>query len=165
LSRAATYWKTFGGHTYAAGLTLREEHLKEFTDRFNTLSFDGIESSMMLPQITVDAEITLSQITPDLIEGLALFNPFGPENENPVFLTKDVYDAGNSRLVGKGFRHIKLEVVDHTSDIPMPGIAFCQQEFFNRIKAGQPVDICYTIEENTHGSKSFTQLMVKDIRS
>ena len=156
--------ENFGGHTYAAGLTLREEHLKEFTDRFNILSFDGIEPGMMLPQITVDAEITLSQITPALIEGLALFNPFGPENENPVFLTKDVYDAGNSKLVGKGFRHIKLEVADHTSEIPMPGIAFCQHDFYKRIKAGQPVDICYTIEDNTHGSKSFTQLMIKDIR-
>ena len=157
--------ENFGGHTYAAGLTLREEHLKEFTDRFNTLSFDGIETRMMLPQITVDAGITLSQITPAFIEGLALFHPFGPENENPVFLTKDVYDAGNSMLVGKDLRHIKLEVVDQSSEIPMPGIAFCQNGFYQRIKAGQPVDICYTIEENAHGSKSFTQLMIKDIRS
>ena len=156
--------ENFGGHTYAAGLTLREEHLNEFVDRFNTISFDGIEPGMMLPQITVDAEITLSQITPSFIEGLALFNPFGPENENPVFLTKDVYDTGGSKLVGKGFRHIKLEMTDRTTDEPMPGIAFSQHDFYQRIKSGLPVDICYTIEENTHGSKSFTQLMVKDIR-
>jgi single-stranded-DNA-specific exonuclease len=119
---------------------------------------------MMLPQITVDAEITLSQITPDFIDGLSLFNPFGPENENPIFLSRDVRDAGSSKLVGKGFKHIKLEVVDNTTEVPMPGIAFSQHDFFQRIKSGQPVDICYTIEENTHGSKSFTQLMVKDIR-
>lgn len=156
--------ENFGGHTYAAGLTLREEHLNEFINRFNTLSFDGIEPGMMLPQITVDAEITFSQITPSFIDGLALFNPFGPENENPVFLTRDVYDAEGSKLVGKGFRHIKLEVTDRTTEKPMPGIAFSQHDFFQRIKSGQPVDICYTIEENTHGSKSFTQLMVKDIR-
>ena len=156
--------ENFGGHTYAAGLTLREEHLNEFISRFNTLSFDGIEPGMMLPQITVNAEITFSQITPSFIEGLALFNPFGPENENPVFLTKDVYDTDGSRLVGKGFRHIKLEVTDRTTEKPMPGIAFSQHDFFQRIKSGQPVDICYTIEENTHGSKSFTQLMIKDIR-
>ncbi|MCE5177995.1 MAG: single-stranded-DNA-specific exonuclease RecJ, partial [Porphyromonadaceae bacterium] len=156
--------ENFGGHTYAAGLTLREEHLNEFINRFNTLSFDGIEPGMMLPQITVDAEITFSQITPSFIDGLALFNPFGPENENPVFLTRDVYDAEGSKLVGKGFRHIKLEVTDRTTERPMPGIAFSQHDFFQRIKSGQPVDICYTIEENTHGSKSFTQLMVKDIR-
>ncbi|MCE5205676.1 MAG: single-stranded-DNA-specific exonuclease RecJ, partial [Porphyromonadaceae bacterium] len=156
--------ENFGGHTYAAGLTLREEHLSEFIDRFNTISFDGIEAGMMLPQITVDAEISFSQITPSFIEGLTLFNPFGPENENPIFLTKDVYDTGGSKLVGKGFRHIKLEMKDHTTEEPMPGIAFSQHDFYQRIKSGLPVDICYTIEENTHGSKSFTQLMVKDIR-
>jgi single-stranded-DNA-specific exonuclease len=156
--------ENFGGHTYAAGLTLKEENLQEFIQRFNTFSFDSIEPGMMLPQITVDAEITFSQITPDFIEGLSLFNPFGPENENPIFLSREVRDAGTSKLVGKGLKHIKLEMVDHTTDVPIPGIAFSQHDFFQRIKSGLPVDICYTIEENTHGSKSFTQLMVKDIR-
>ena len=156
--------ENFGGHMYAAGLTLKEEHLQEFTDRFNSLSFDGIEAGMMLPQITVDAEISLSQITPRFIEGLKLFSPFGPENDNPVFLSRSVLDSGNSKLVGKGFRHIKLELKDQTREAPMPGIAFCQQDFFQKIKGGEPVDICYTIEETTHGSRSFTQLMIKDIR-
>ena len=156
--------ENFGGHMYAAGLTLKEEHLQEFTDRFNSLSFDGIEAGMMLPQITVDAEISLSQITPRFIEGLKMFSPFGPENDNPVFLSRSVLDSGNSKLVGKGFRHIKLELKDQTREAPMPGIAFCQQDFFQKIKGGEPVDICYTIEENTHGSRSFTQLMIKDIR-
>ena len=156
--------ENFGGHMYAAGLTLKEEHLQEFTDRFNSLSFDGIEAGMMLPQITVDAEISLSQITPRFIEGLKLFSPFGPENDNPVFLSRSVLDSGNSKLVGKGFRHIKLELKDQPREATMPGIAFCQQDFFQKIKGGEPVDICYTIEENTHGSRSFTQLMIKDIR-
>ena len=156
--------ENFGGHMYAAGLTLKEEHLKEFTDRFNSLSFDGIEPGMMLPQITVDAEISLSQITPKFIADLKLFSPFGPENENPVFLSRNVLDSGNSKLVGKGFRHIKLELKDQTREAPMPGIAFCQQDFFQKIKGGEPVDICYTLEENTHGSRSFMQLMIKDIR-
>uniref|UniRef100_UPI002620A857 single-stranded-DNA-specific exonuclease RecJ n=1 Tax=uncultured Proteiniphilum sp. TaxID=497637 RepID=UPI002620A857 len=91
--------ENFGGHTYAAGLTLREENLPAFTERFNMLSFDGVEARMMLPQITVDAEISLSQISPALIAGIDLFNPFGPENENPIFLTREAFDAGNSRLV------------------------------------------------------------------
>jgi len=156
--------ENFGGHMYAAGLTLKEEHLKEFTDRFNSLSYDGIEPGMMLPHITVDAEITLSQITPEFITDLKLFSPFGPENENPVFLSRNVLDSGNSKLVGKGFRHIKLELKDQTREAPMPGIAFCRQDFFQMIKAGKPVDICYTLEENTHGNRSFTQLMIKDIR-
>ena len=93
-----------------------------------------------------------------------MFNPFGPENENPVFLTRGVFDTGNSRLVGKSQRHIKLEMVDQSTNTFMPGIAFAQHDNFKRIKDGFPVDICYTIEENTHGNRSFTQLMVKDIR-
>ncbi|NLJ01564.1 MAG: single-stranded-DNA-specific exonuclease RecJ [Bacteroidales bacterium] len=156
--------ENFGGHTYAAGLTLREENLEEFRDRFNALSFDQVKKRMMSPQITVDAEITFSRITPELVEGLSLFSPFGPENENPVFLTRAVYDTGNSKLVGKGNRHIKLELIDETVTSPLPGIAFSLQDHFKRIKDGLPVDICYSIEKNTHGNKSFTQLMVKDIR-
>ncbi len=156
--------ENFGGHMYAAGLTLREENLEEFTRRFNSLSFDEIEPGMLLPQINVDAEITLSQITPEFLEGLKKFIPFGPENENPIFLTRNVLDAGNSKLVGKGLRHIKLEIVDGSTTTPMHGIAFCQKEYYKKIKDREPVDICYTIEENTHGSTSFTQLMVKDIR-
>ncbi len=156
--------ENFGGHTYAAGLTLLEENLDEFQRRFNDLSFSQVEKRMMSPQITVDVEIPFSSITPDLVEGLSLFSPFGPENENPVFLTRDVYDGGGSKLVGKGNRHIKLELVDDTMETPMPGIAFSQQDHFKRIKEGFPVDICYSIERNTHGSKSFTQLMIRDIQ-
>jgi single-stranded-DNA-specific exonuclease len=155
--------ENFGGHTYAAGLTLREENLEEFTRRFNTLSFDEIEPKMMMPQITIDAEITFSQITPELIEGLKLFNPFGPDNENPVFLTRNVTNAGGSKLVGKDLQHIKLEITDNTTATPMQAIAFGQQKHFRKIKDGIPVEICYTIEENTHNSP-FTQLVVRDIR-
>lgn len=156
--------ENFGGHTYAAGLTLREENLEEFTRRFNSLSFDEIEPGMLLPQINVDAEITLSQISPEFVDGLKKFIPFGPENENPIFLTKNVFDTGNSKLVGKGLRHIKLEIVDSSTTNPMQGIAFCQQSYYKKLKENEPVDICYTIEENTHGSTTFTQLMIKDIR-
>jgi single-stranded-DNA-specific exonuclease len=156
--------ENFGGHTYAAGLTLRGENLQEFTERFNMLSFDGVEARMMLPQITVDVEIPLSQISPFLIAGLDLFNPFGPENENPIFLSREVVDAGGSRLVGQEGRHIKMEIVDKTTDRPFPGIAFSRHDFYPHIKAGLPVDICYTIEENRHGGNSFTQLIIKDIK-
>ncbi|HBL34558.1 MAG TPA: single-stranded-DNA-specific exonuclease RecJ [Porphyromonadaceae bacterium] len=156
--------ENFGGHMYAAGLTLREENLPEFTRRFNSLSFDGIESRMMTPQITVDAEIPLSQITHEFVQELALFSPFGPENENPLFMTKGVRDSGGSKLVGKGLRHIKLEIVDDSISAPVQAIAFSKHSYFQRIKEGQPIDICYTIEENTHGSRSFIQLLIKDIR-
>ncbi|MGI6573501.1 MAG: single-stranded-DNA-specific exonuclease RecJ [Fermentimonas sp.] len=156
--------ENFGGHTYAAGLTLREENLQEFRKRFNSLSFDKVESRMMSPQITVDSHLSFSDITQDLVEGLSLFSPFGPENENPVFLTRGVYDAGGSKLVGRGNRHIKLELLDGTVTTPVQGIAFSQKDHFVRLKEGLPVDICYSIEQNTRGNRAFTQLMVKDIR-
>ena len=156
--------ENFGGHTYAAGLTLREEHLEEFTKRFQTLSFDEIESKMMRPQINVDAEITFSEITPELVEGLKLFAPFGPDNENPVFLTRDVFDSGGSKLVGKDSQHIKLELKDNSTNRSMQAIAFGKKEHFEKIKNGIPVDICYTIEENTYNNNSFTQLIIRDIR-
>ncbi len=156
--------ENFGGHSYAAGLTLREENLQEFRERFNSLSFDMVESRMMSPQITVDAHVSFADITQELVEGLSLFSPFGPENENPVFLTRGVYDSGGSKLVGRGNRHIKLELLDGTVTTPVQGIAFSQKDYFARLKEGLPVDICYSIEQNMRGNRTFTQLMVKDIR-
>lgn len=131
--------------------------------RFDEISFEGIESKMMQPQITVDAEISLNAITPKFVQGLSLFNPFGPENENPVFVTRGVQDAGGSKLVGRGFHHIKLELVDRTVSEPVQAIAFSSDTHFKKIKEKQPVDICYTIEENRHGGSSYTQLLIKDI--
>ncbi len=156
--------ENFGGHTYAAGLTLREENLQEFKERFYSLSFDGMKPKMMSPQININSEISFSQISKEITEGLELFNPFGPENEIPIFLTKNVTDTGNSKLVGKTGKHIRLEIKDKSSPVLMQGIAFSQRNHFERIKDGVPFDICYTIEENRHGSRSFTQLMVKDIK-
>lgn len=156
--------ENFGGHTYAAGLTLREENLSEFKRRFDIISFEEIESKMMQPQITVDAEISLSDITSKFVQGLSLFNPFGPENENPVFVTRGVLDAGGSKLVGRGFHHIKLELIDKTVSEPVQAIAFSSDAHFKKIKEKQPVDICYTIEENRHGGSVYTQLLIRDIR-
>ena len=154
----------FGGHTYAAGLTLEEKNLPEFKRRFDAISFDEIESKMMLPQIIVDAEIPFSAITPKFVQDLRLFNPFGPENENPIFLTRKVVDTGGSKLVGLGNRHTKLEVTDHTTNIPFSGIAFSSDGYYEELKTKVPLDICYTIEENKRNIKRNVQLIVKDIR-
>lgn len=156
--------ENFGGHTYAAGLTLKEENFAEFKQRFESISFEEIENRSMQPQITVDAQIELSQITPRFVNQLALFSPFGPENENPIFMTRDVYDAGGSKLVGKGLHHIKLEILDSSVTEPVQAIAFSSDAYYKKIKEKQTVDICYTIEENRHGSSSYTQLMIKDIQ-
>lgn len=157
--------ENFGGHTYAAGLTLKPENFEEFKRRFDAISFDEIETKMMQPQLSVDAEISFEQITPKFVKDLELFNPFGPDNENPVFLTRGVVDAGDTKLVGKDLQHIKLEVTDESAATPMHGIAFGRAEYFETLKNRQPVDICYTVEENTHGINRFTQLIIKDINT
>lgn len=154
----------FGGHMYAAGLTLKEENLAEFKRRFDIISTDEIETKMIQPQIIVSSEITFDRITPKFVRDLSLFNPFGPENENPIFNTVGVTDAGGSKLVGKEFKHIKMEVVDPTINRPIQAIAFSQDAFFEQFKEKKPINLCYTIEENTHGTNAFTQLMVKDIK-
>ena len=155
--------ENFGGHTYAAGLTLREENFPEFKRRFETISFQKIESKMMQPQINVDAYITLNNVTSRFVQDLSRFSPFGPENENPLFVTKKVFDSGGSKLVGRGFHHIKLELIDKSINTPLQAIAFSSDTYFKKIKEKQAVNICYTIEENRHGNNYYTQLMVKDI--
>ena len=155
---------TFGGHIYAAGLSMKEEHFEEFKRRFEAISFDEIEAGTIRPQLLVDLEIPLSSITPEFVSSLAKFAPFGPENRNPIFLSRGVIDDGGSKLVGRGLQHIKLELIDATIDRPMQAIAFGFAHFFQEIKQYQPIDICYTIEKNRHSGDAYTQLIIKDIK-
>lgn len=154
--------ENFGGHTYAAGLSLKEENLAEFKRRFEDFSRDMIAPEMMLPQIGIDAELSFSEINQKFIDDLSKFAPFGPDNENPIFMSRKVQDYGTSKLVGKGNLHIKLEMIDQTSTHPVNGIAFRQNTAINMVKGGK-FDICYTLEENVHNGKKNIQLYVKDI--
>ena len=156
--------ETFGGHKYAAGLSMKEENFEEFKRRFEAISFDEIEAGTMRPQLLVDLEIPLSSITNDFVKDLGTFAPFGPENKNPIFLSRRVVDSGGSKLVGRGFQHIKLEVIDPSTDEPIQAIAFGFSEFFKAIKECQAFDICYTIDKNRHSGDPYTQLIIKDIK-
>lgn len=155
--------ENFGGHTYAAGLSLKEENLPAFKKRFEELSGKMIDEEMMRPQIDVDAEVTFGELTSKFVHDLYQFSPFGPENLNPIFITKKVYDFGTSKLVGRENLHLKLEMVDGDSGRSVQGIAFRQGKMLAAIKLGKPFDICYTVEENVHFGKSYVQLYVKDI--
>ena len=115
-------------------------------------------------EIDIDYEINFSEITPELLGYLKLFNPFGPWNQKPIFVTRNVYDYSTSKLVGKNQEHIKLELVDSKSDKVINGIAFNMSEHFDYIKSGKPFDICYTIEENKHKTNGSIQLQIKYIR-
>lgn len=155
--------ENFGGHTYAVGLSLKEEHIKEFTRRFEEYVAENIEPAQMMPQIDIDAYLDFSEITPEFIDLLRQFNPFGPGNNKPVFCTRQVSDYGTSRLVGRRQEHLKLELVDSKSGRIMNGIAFNMRKHYEYIKAGKPFDICYTIEDNQRGGDE-VQILLKDIR-
>lgn len=154
--------ENFGGHTYAAGLSLKEENLPEFKRRFEAMTVEMIAPEMMRPQIDIDTELTFRDIDSKFIYDLSKFAPFGPENLNPIFVTCNVSDFGTSKLVGKDLMHIKLDMIDTTSHLPMYGIAFRQSASFDLVK-GESFDICYTLEQNIHNGKTNTQLYIKDI--
>ncbi len=155
--------ENFGGHTYAVGLSLKEENIPEFTRRFEEYVTANIRHDQLRPTLDIDAYLTFSEITTDFLHLLRRFNPFGPGNAKPVFCTRAVKDFGTSKLVGKQNEHIKLEIVDDTSGKVMNGIAFNAAKDFPHIHAGKPFDIVYTIEENKRKSLQSVQLMVKGI--
>ena len=157
--------ENFGGHTYAVGLSLKEENIPEFAKRFEEYVAANIQPNQLRPQLDIDSHLTFADITSEFITTLKMFNPFGPGNNKPVFCTKRVMDYGTSKLVGKQLEHIKLELVDNSSGKVMNGIAFNMADQFEHINNGKPFDICYTIEENKHHNATSTiQLLVKEIR-
>ena len=157
--------ENFGGHIYAAGLSLREENLGKFTEQFEAYVSENIKPEQLISRIDIDAVIDFKDITSKFFRILKQFNPFGPENMKPVFCTKRVYDYGSSRLVGKDLEHLRLEVIDNDSKNVMTGIAFGMYEHNEHIKSSKPFDICYTLEENNYNGKTSIQLMVRDIRT
>ncbi len=157
--------ENFGGHTYAAGLSLREDKLEEFTSRFLELAAEEIVPEQMTPQIDIDAVLDLKDITPKFAKELKQMNPFGPENQKPIFCSMNVMNYGTSKLVGKDSEHIKLELIDDHSKTPVHAIAFGMHQYFDHIKDMKPFNICYTIEENTYNGNTTLQLMIKDIKT
>ncbi len=155
--------ENFGGHTYAAGLTLPIEHIDEFTQRFEQYVADHILDEQTEASLDIDAILDFKDITFRFYQQLRKFAPFGPSNLKPIFCTKRVYDYGTSKVVGRGQEHIKLELVDNKSNNVMNGIAFGQSSQARYIKTKRAFDICYTIEENTH-KRGEVQLQIDDIR-
>ena len=155
--------ENFGGHTYAAGLSMKVENVEEFTRRFETYVTEHILPEQTSAVIDIDAEIDFRDITPKCHADLKKFNPFGPDNHKPIFCTHNVYDYGTSKVVGRDQEHIKLELVDNKSNNVMNGIAFGQSSQARYIKTKRSFDICYTIEENTH-KRGEVQLQIEDIK-
>ncbi len=157
----------FGGHKYAAGLSMKPENLPEFRRRFEAYVSEHLVDEDFVPELEVDLKINFSDITSKFMRILNQFAPFGPGNMAPVFWTDNVIDAGGSRPVG-GHKHLKL-TVSQVGDAelgvpPFSGIAFQKGDLFNRIHDGEPFSICYHLEYNTWQGKTNLQLNVKDIK-
>lgn len=158
--------ESYGGHMYAAGLTLKIENVNEFSRRFEELVTISLDGQPQVQTIDVDARIGLHEITPRFYRILKQFEPFGPHNMMPVFITEDIIDSGSSRLVGKNTEHIKLDLVEpDDSSAIYPGIAFNMSDKFALIKSGMPFDICYSIAINEFRGKTNLQLYIRDIRT
>lgn len=153
----------FGGHTYAAGLTMKWTDVKEFRKRFQTYVEEHIEPEQREAILDIDAVIDFKDITKKLHTDLKRFAPFGPGNPKPLFCTLDVYDFGTSKVVGREQEHIKLELVDSKSNNVMNGIAFGQSASARYIKSKRSFDIAYTIEDNVF-KRGAVQLQIEDIR-
>ncbi|MBR1510079.1 MAG: single-stranded-DNA-specific exonuclease RecJ [Bacteroidales bacterium] len=165
IESCADLLENFGGHMYAAGLTMKEENLEEFCRRMDSFVGGNITREELTPVVEIDARLDFSQITPKFTRILKQFQPFGPGNNNPIFLTEDVYDAGNGRKVGAGGLHLKLDLMQETQPYrQIAAIGFNMSEYYDHIKAGNPVDVCYSIVENFYRGSSTVQLRLKDIR-
>ncbi len=156
--------ENFGGHMYAAGLTMKVENIDAFKQRFEDYVIQNITPDQLVPQIEVDEEIGLKDINDKFFRILKQFRPFGPGNLKPVFVTKRVFDYGTSKKVGKDQGHLKVELIEEASGSIKQGIAFSMGNELENLQTGNAFDICYTIEENVYNGRSSIQMMIKDIK-
>ena len=157
--------ENFGGHMYAAGLTMKEENVEAFTKRFNDYVEQNIAPQILVPQVDIDSELLFSEITDDFPQQLNAFQPFGPGNTAPVFMTRGASNRGDAKLVGAECDHLRMDLMQrqkpHTT---IPAIAFQQPTHYEWVRAGKPISVCYQIVENHYRGTVSKQLRVKDIK-
>ncbi len=157
--------ESFGGHMFAAGLTLKKENIKPFMERFEQYVNSTISEDQLVPRVFVDSELSFSEINEDFFNFLKKFQPFGPENMSPIFVSRKVFDSGSGRMVGSSGEHLKLDLChESTGPKTFSAIAFSQSEHFEHIRAGKPFDICYSIEMNEFRGNRNLQLNIRDIK-
>jgi single-stranded-DNA-specific exonuclease len=165
ISDCSDLLESFGGHMYAAGLTLKIENIQKLRDRFEEVVRNSITADLLIPQIEIDAELNFKDISPKLFRIIRQFEPFGPENMNPVFFAENVSDNGNARLVGTDKEHLQLGLIQEDQPFKViKAIAFNQAPQLKKIDNGKGFDIAYTIAENTFRGNTTLQLIIKDIK-
>lgn len=164
ISQCSEFLENYGGHKYAAGLTMKIENIEPFKKKFEQIVRETIGEEMLTPQINIDAKIKLTDITPDLYNMLQKFAPFGPNNTIPVFMTENVVNFIGTKRVGRNNEHLKLVVVDDTRACnDRSGIGFGMGSLYDEVSARNYFDICYTLQENEFMGKVDIQMMLKDI--
>lgn len=162
IDRCQDLLESFGGHMYAAGLTLKEENLQAFIDKFEKIAVEMITDDMLVPHIDIDSEIRIADITPKFFKWLGQIEPFGPGNMSPMFVARHIY--AKAQCVGQNSEHLKLLISDEPNGRQLPAIAFRQSEFFDYIQAGNPFDACFSVESNVFRGKESLQMRVYDIK-
>ncbi len=152
----------FGGHKYAAGLSMHIDNLPEFCERFEQYVATHIREDQLQPTLLVEAELELADITPAFYNVIRYLEPFGPGNPRPLFVSRNLINHRDTRVVGKTGEHLRLDVTDRAYAIT--GIAFGRAEMAQHIQNGNPVDICYELDENTFNNRTTIQMMVQDIK-
>ena len=152
----------FGGHKYAAGLSMHVRDLPEFQERFEAYVAAHIREDQLRPTLQIEAELELGDITPAFYNVIRHLEPFGPGNPRPLFATRNLINHRDTRAVGKQREHLRLDVTDRRYAIT--GIAFSRADMANHIQNGKPVDICYELDENTFNNRTTIQMMVQDIK-
>lgn len=153
----------FGGHKYAAGLTLKLENVDAFQQRFEEIVCATIDDQLLIPEIEIDAELEFSDITPKFCRILKQFEPFGPDNMSPVFITKGLVDKGYVRIVGNNHLKMDLQSIGFQGE-SFPAIAYGQAQHFDAVLSKKAVNVCYAIEENEFNGRTTLQLNVKDMK-
>ncbi|MBE6210083.1 MAG: single-stranded-DNA-specific exonuclease RecJ [Rikenellaceae bacterium] len=157
--------ENFGGHMYAAGLTMKPENVEEFTRRFNEYVEKNIDPQTLVPQVDIDSPLLFSDITPEFNRQLNRFQPFGPGNAAPVFATYAVSNQGDAKLVGADLEHLRMDLMQREKpNTTIQTIAFQQPTHYEWIRAGKPIDVCYQIVENHYRGTVSTQLRIRDIK-
>lgn len=167
ISACSELLEQFGGHKFAAGLTMKPENVEAFKKKFEEVVSATITDEMLIPEIEIDAEIKLSDITPGFYNILKQFSPFGPGNMNPIFMTRNVSDKGIASIVGKN--HLKIELIEKSDNQPangkgIPGIGFGMEEHYELVARKNLFTVCYHINEQEWEGKSYLQLQVKDLK-
>ncbi len=158
--------ESFGGHMFAAGLTLKKENIRAFIDRFESFVHSTITEEQLVPRIFIDTELALAEINEEFFKTMSQFQPFGPENMSPVFVSRNVFDTGSGRMVGSSGEHLKLDLCqESTGQKSFSAIAFSQANHFEYIKGGNPFDICYSLEMNEFRGNRNLQLNIRDIKT